>query len=275
MTAKEASKKVGRPKKDGEKSQYSIRAVERAAEVLSAFSVQQTELTLGEIAKSARLSKPTAFRILHTLEANRFVSYDQAISKYRLGSKLLELGGIALSSLTLRKAARPHLNRLNSATGATVLLGVIMDEHLVYVDKREGMSPIRVVSDIGWRREPHFGMLGRTMMAYMREEEVRALLARFPLLPHNRYTITDLDKFFGSLAEVRKNGVIIEVNEAIEGLWGVAAPVYDVTRKVIAAVGASLPVSEHSEQRVAGVVAAVREAARNISTELGYVSPTY
>lgn len=273
MPTTSAVRKVGRPKKDGDKSQYSIRAIDRAASVLAAFSIQQPELSLGEIAKSARLSKPTAFRILHTLEANRFVAYDQAISRYRLGSRLLELGGVALSSLTLRKAARPHINKLNAVTGATVLLGVIMDDHLVYVDKREGMSPIRVVSDIGWRREPHFGMLGRTMMAFMSDARVNELVAKFPLLSHNRYTISDPVRFRDSLAEVRKNGLIIEINEAIEGLWGVAAPVYDVTRKVIAAVGASLPVSEHTKQREAAVAAAVRECASEISTELGYVSP--
>jgi DNA-binding IclR family transcriptional regulator len=46
---------------------------------------------------------------------------------------------------------------------STVLLGILLDDQLVYIDKRESPGPIRIASDVGWRRSPHFGMLGVTL----------------------------------------------------------------------------------------------------------------
>ena len=83
----------GRPRKVEDGPKYSVRAVERAIAVLNAFSFDRAELSLVEIAKETGLSKPTAFRLLATLEQHRYVAVDPARARYRLGPKLLELGG--------------------------------------------------------------------------------------------------------------------------------------------------------------------------------------
>lgn len=92
---------------------YNIRAIERAILTLGCFSVEEPELSLGEIASKTSIPKPTVFRILSTLERHRYVESDRPTTKYRLGSEILALGGVALSSLSLRKAAGPQLDRLH------------------------------------------------------------------------------------------------------------------------------------------------------------------
>jgi DNA-binding IclR family transcriptional regulator len=198
---------------------------------------------------------------------------DPAAGRYRLGSKILQLGGVVFSSLTLRKVARPYLTELQAATGATILLGTLMDDELVYIDKRETAGPIRIVSDIGWRRSPHFGMLGTVLMAFQEEAEVDRLLEKSPLVEHTRFSITDRSEFLRRLREVRKNGHLIEVNEAIEGVWGIAAPIWGFDGRVVAAVGASLPLSEKSEEATDRVLAAVTRCAQGISRDMGHRSP--
>lgn len=267
------SERPGRPRKAAGDPKYSIRAVERAIAVLNVFSFDSTELSLVEITRKTGLSKPTVFRLLSTLEQHRYVASDPATARYRLGPKLLELGGVVFSSLTLRRAARSHLTRLQAETGATVLLGVLLDDQLVYVDKRETTGPLRIVSDIGWRRAPHFGMLGMTLLSSQTADEVDRLLAVSPLEPHTPHSLVDREAFLRRLGEVRRDGFVVEFDEAIEGIWGVAAPVWDSTGRVVAAVGAASPTSNRSEERVAAVVAAVKACAEDISRDLGHRAP--
>jgi len=261
------------PNTDG-KNQYSVRSVERALTILKAFSLESGELTLGEVARAASLSKPTAFRLLFTLEKERFVALDHATGRYCLGSKFLELGGIAISSLTLRKTARQFVNRLNEESGATILMGIFLENRLVYVDKRDGHGQIRIVSDIGWRRDIHFGMLGAVLLAHMDPKLVDELLTLSPLAHHTRHSIVNRKLFDARLLEIRRQGYCLEFNEAIEGVWGVASPVHDFTGRVVAAVGASLPLSEASDGKIAQMTLAVPKCAAAISQALGHHRPS-
>ncbi|GAB4278212.1 MAG: IclR family transcriptional regulator [Deferrisomatales bacterium] len=254
----------------GDVARYNIRAVERALCVLDAFSHDERELSLNRLTEKTGLSKPTVFRILATLEHHGYLTFDPDEGRYRLGSKFLELGGIVQSSLGLRGAARPHLDRLRSDTGLTVLLGTIVDDQLVYIDKREGEGPIRIVSDVGRRRSPHYGMLGTVLMAYLDEAEVDRLLEAYPLEAYTRYSLTDPAAFRARLEEVRRQGYLVEENEVIEGVWGVAAPVRGAEGRVVAAVGVALPLIEKSEARAREVADRVRACAEAISDALGF-----
>lgn len=150
---------------------------------------------------------------------------------------------------------------------STVLLGILLDDQLVYIDKRESPGPIRIASDVGWRHSPHFGMLGVTLMANLDDREVSRLLEESPLTAHTPRSITDEAAFRRRLEEVWQIGVTVEVDEAHLGIWGVAAPIYDARGQVIAALGSALPVSEHSEDREREVVARGREVQLPVPVE--------
>jgi len=108
------------------------------------------------------------------------------------------------------------------------------------------------------------------LMAFLDQGEARRLLRLFPLQRYTRFSITEEERFLERLGEVRSRGYIVEESEAIDGVWAVAAPVYDATRRVIAAVGAALPMPEKSASRLAEVVERVRACAASISADMGY-----
>lgn len=270
MTEQQAAKRPGRPRKESGDGQTGVRAITRALTVLGAFTPAAPEMTLAEIAKATAIPKATVFRILGTLQASSFLIYDQEAGRYRLGMKLLELGSLVLANLGLRKAAKPVLTELSRETGATVLMGVLMDDQLLYLDKRDGGGNIRVVSDIGWRRAPHFGMLGMVLMSGLPVSEVERLINKFPLVAHTRFTVTDINAFFTRLEGIRRNGYVFERDEAMEGVSGAAAPVRDYTGKVIAAVGVSLPAPQISEQVKNLMISAVTRGAGEISAAMGF-----
>lgn len=266
MTARRAT-----PQAEEDSNKYSIRAIARAIDVLNVFSRGKNRLSLDEITKETGLSKPTTFRILSTLQQYKYVVLDPVEGRYRLGSVFLALGAAALGSVSLRGIAKPYLTILRDELQTTVLVGTIMDDMLVYLDKVECDGPVRIAADIGLRRDPpNFGMLGMTLMAFLEDAEVQRLLGFSPLKAFTGKSIVDVGAYLDRLHEIRSQGYTVEFGEAIEGVWGIGAPVRNSNREVVAAVGAALPMSSISDARVKEVVAKTLRCAAAISTELGY-----
>lgn len=257
---------------DSLNSIYRVQALERALDILDCFSFQNRELTLSDVVYRTGLNKTTAKRLISNLTARGYLQQDPRSKTYQLGLRLFELGGIVFSSFSLRRAAALQMTNLQSETGATVLLGVRMEDRLVYLDKREGNGMIRIASDIGWHRPLHFGMLGMVLMAHLDPEEAGRILKQQPLEAHTPDSITDPDAFSLRLEQIRSQGYVLERGEAVEGAIGIAAPVRDYTRQVVAAVGIALPLGHANKNKDWNhTVALVKSACATISSELGYL----
>jgi IclR family transcriptional regulator, KDG regulon repressor len=251
---------------------YRVQSVERTLDILDCFSFQDREMTLSEVVRKTGLNKTTAKRLIANLANRGFLQQDPYTKRYQLGMRLFELGGIVFSSFSLRHAASSPMTRLQHETGATVLLGVVMDDQLVYVDKREGRGMIRISSDIGWRRPLHYGMLGMVLMAHLETSKVKKILKKAPLHAHTPFSLTAEEAFSIRLEQVRKQGYVLEREEAVEGVFGIAAPVRDYSRHVIAALGIAMPLTQsHARNEVNRLVALVTTACDAISHELGYL----
>lgn len=255
-----------------ENSIYRVQALERALDILDCFNFQNRELSLADLVYRTGLNKTTAKRLISNLTTRGYLQQDPQTRKYQLGMRLFELGGVVFSSFSLRRAAADPMAGLQNKTGATVLLGVRMEDQLVYIDKREGNGMIRISSDVGWRRPLHYGMLGMVLMASLESKEVDRILKKYPLEAHTPYSITDIDAFSLRLEEIRVQGYAIEKEEAVEGLVGIAAPIKDYSRQVVAALGLALPLGRRSlDDDLAEIVKSVKYTCDSISSELGYL----
>jgi DNA-binding IclR family transcriptional regulator len=251
---------------------YRIQSLERALDILECFSFQKRELSLSDIVQMTGLNKTTVKRITANLLSRGYLQLNPIGKQYKLGMRLFEFGGIIFSSLSLRESSIDPMNRLQKLTDATVLLGTEMDQQLVYIDKREGGGMIRVLSDIGWRRPLHYGMLGMTLMAYLDPRKTKQMLEETPLVAHTPYSITDRHAFSLRLEKIRNNGYVLEKEEAVEGIIGIAAPIRDYSRQVVAAVGIAVSTAQrHSERELNRLVDIVRKIADEISENLGYL----
>jgi len=250
---------------------YSIRAVQRAVAVLSCFSFERQRVTLGDFAQLTDLSKPTLFRILQTLERDRFVSYDEESHSYSLGMKILELGRVAFRSHNLNAVASRFLDALASKSRYPVGMAVMSDGEIVFVDQRKGTEHVQLFgTDIGKRRPPHFGVHGLVHMAYLPEEEVDRLLRKYPLVKLASGSITDLVLFRQKLREVREKGYGYEESGVVEGLIAVGAPIWNHRGTVIASVETVLPSALTNPEKKQRMIKLVLEAAKGISEGLGF-----
>ena len=256
----------------GSESIYTVQALMRALDILDCFNYQNRVLSLSDVVKRTGLNKTTAKRLMSNLAARGYLQQDPQSKSYQLGMRLFELGGIVFSSFSLRQAAAQPMNALQEETQATVLLGVKIENHLVYVDKREGRGMRRISSDIGWRRPLHYGMLGMVLMAYLAPKEARRIIQQFPLEGHTPLSITDDDAFNLRLGKIREKGYVLEKEEAVEGVMGVAAPVRDYARQVVAALGIALPMGQGSlNVELDQAIDLVKKACEDVSADLGYL----
>ena len=253
-------------------AKYKVQAVERALDILDCFSFQNREQSLSEIVICTGLNKTTVKRLISNLTTRGYLRRNPQTKKYQLGMRLFELGGIVFSSFSLRRAAAHPMIRLQNKTGATVLLGAEIDHQLVYIDKREGDGMIRIFSDIGWRRPLHYGMLGMILMASLDAADVQKVLSKHPLEAHTPYSITDDDAFSLRLEQIRNQGFILEKEEAVEGVFGIAAPIKDYSRRTVAALGVALPLGQRqANENIDRIVGLVKAACGTISSDLGYL----
>ncbi|OPY61259.1 MAG: HTH-type transcriptional regulator YiaJ [Syntrophorhabdaceae bacterium PtaU1.Bin034] len=184
--------------------------------------------------------------------------------------KLFELGSVVYASFSLRRVVSPYITQLQLKVAKTVFLGILQDDEVIYIDKREDpRSEILFASNIGTRRPPYFGMLGQVLMAFLPDIEVNRILLRKPLTASTRKSITDEDRFRERLRTIRKNGFLVEEGEAIDGITGISAPIRAIGGKVVAAIGVSLISSSEDENGKYGIIKEVVNTAHEISQRLG------
>jgi DNA-binding IclR family transcriptional regulator len=247
------------------------RSLERALQILCAFNAESHSFKLGELAHILDLPKATVSRLCSTLIKYDFLKYDLQLKQYGLGLKLFQLGSIIYASLSLRKAASSHLTRLQSKLGKTVFLGILQEDELVYIDKKENpRNPILFGSQIGTRRPPHFGMLGQVLMAHLKDNEVEKLLQKHPLKKFTKRSIANHEVFKKRLQKIREQGFHLDREEALDGITGVAAPIRDYTHRVIGAVGVGFISSSEDSKGVEKIIKEAVRTAKAISQDLGY-----
>jgi DNA-binding IclR family transcriptional regulator len=248
-----------------------IQVLVKAAAILSAFSTEEPTLSLPQLASRTKIPKTTAHRLLVNLSRLGFVAaHPQQENLYTLGPRLLELGGVALTTFDLRRALSPHLDELQRQVCHTVLVAILVDDHLLYVDRRKSDYSLAVTSQIGSRRPPNFGAIGQVMLAFLPDDETTRLLAAHRLVPLTPHTLTDPDAYRQVLSEVRRRGYAVEDSEVLEGVLGFAAPVFDQFGKVAAAIGVAAPKALVSEAQSRTIVRDLLAAAARASSDLGY-----
>jgi DNA-binding IclR family transcriptional regulator len=251
-------------------SKYRVQALERALDILECFSLQDRELNLSELVVKTGLNKTTTKRLTSNLVERGYLKKVD-IKNYQLGLRLFELGWVVHSSLNLRDVSSDYMNTIQKQTEATVLMGTIMEDQLALIDKREGRNFIRISADVGWRGPLHYGMLGMVLMAYLEPTDVKRILQKDKLKVYTPFSITDEDAFGLKLEHIRNQGYVIEKGEAVEGIVGIAAPIRDFSRHVIAALGIVLT-SDQAANGMNGYVDIVKKSSDKISRELGYLT---
>jgi DNA-binding IclR family transcriptional regulator len=245
-----------------------IQSVDRAAEILKALASGPRRLGVSQLADQLGLSRPTVHGLLQTLQAHGFVEQDSDSGKYQLGAGLLHLGNSYLDLNELRSRSLVHAERLAERTAAAVRVGVLHGGSVMIVHHVFRPDAGFQVLEVGSQLPAHASALGKAMLAYAPAELIDDLTGE-PLPRLTQRTLTPA-ALRAQLAEVREHGVARERDEAVLGESSVAAPITDHTGRAVGAIGVVGDTARLLPRGPAkATVAAVTEAARAISRELG------
>jgi len=259
---------VAAPKRT-ESGRYRIQAIERAVAILNAFSAEEPELGVTDLADRLDLHKSTVHRFLVNLEAAGLVERDRRTSRYRLGLRIFELGGLVLQQMNLWDEALPFLEGLVSDTGETGHLAVLDGGEAVYIERVEARRALRIPSAIGRGYPAHATSLGKVLLANLDRESAVALVEERGLHRCTPRTITDPDALWRELDKVCAEGYAVDDEEYEEGLRCIGAPIVGHTGQIVAALGIGGPVTRVTPERVDELAALVMAAATSLSRRMG------
>jgi IclR family KDG regulon transcriptional repressor len=209
-------------------------SIEKAAAILECFSPSEQYLTVESICKQLNQPRPTVYRILYTMEQLGLIHYNQNDATYCLGIKLIQYGGLVLDRISIKKAASSSLSALHHEIGSSVLLAIVEDQRLVYVDNRSQLDGIKYTSMIGRLRDPHYGALGKIILAYKEEDEINAILHKYPLIHYTQNSIVSNEVFLERMKTARQEGYYLDIEEVIPDIIAIGVPVFNRFNDAIA-----------------------------------------
>jgi IclR family acetate operon transcriptional repressor len=242
--------------------------VRRAVALLKAFSDEQPEWGLSDLARAVGLNKTTTYRLLMALENEGMVTRGNQSEAYRLGPAAITLGGRALRANGLRATAHGELVALAQATNETVTLEVLAGHQVLILDEVFGSHVLGNTQSLGTRWPAHATSTGKVLLAHAPPAELDAVLAA-GLVSLTPQTLNNAEALRTTLDRVRAEGHAVAVEELEAGFVAVAAPVRNVTRAVVAAISVGGPSVRLPPDRLPALAEQVRAAAERISRRLG------
>jgi IclR family transcriptional regulator, acetate operon repressor len=258
-----------RPSNSGAKAdRHSIQSVDRALYLLETIAEVGGEATLTDLATRTGLNISTCHHLLATLIKRGFAAKVQGRRLYALGPRILYLSHACLQ-VDLPRRAEPYLEAVNRVTGETVHLAGLQGDSVVTLAVREARHAVRVdTGKIGKVDAPHATSVGKAMMAWLPEDEIRRIVGQ-SMKRFTDHTITEFPEFLEALRHVRRNGYAIDREEFLPGVICVGAAIRDQAGTVIGAISASTPTMRATEEHIALMRDEIGAATRALSAEFG------
>ncbi len=243
----------------------SVQVIERMMSLIDALARERDPVSLKHLSLSTGLHPSTAHRILNDMVIARFVDRTEP-GQYRLGMRLLELGNIVRSRISVREAALEPMRALHKSTGQTVNLSVRQGDEIIYVERAYNeFSGVQVVRAIGGRAPLHLTSVGKLFLATDDPRQVRSYAMRTGLVGHTRSSITQLDRLEQELKQVRQRGYSRDNEELEVGVRCIAAAIRDDDGKLIAGLSLTAPADRMNDAWIGDLT----DTAEKISAAIG------
>jgi DNA-binding IclR family transcriptional regulator len=251
-------------------------AMHRTFQILRALGEQQREggVRVTYLAKKLGLTQATTHRLLQGLMQEGMVEQDGQNKLYRLSLDLFSLAAQAGTVNDLRSLARPALLRLNASLSDTVLLLVRSGFDAVCLDRVEGEYPIRTFTgDVGGRVALGVGQGSLVILAHLPQAEQEEVL-RYNLPRIRHYNVYDEVYLRTEVKKALELGYSAKTSGLLEGMAGIAVPVFDRNKNVVAALSVGTHVNRLNDERLPIVRDLLMREALQLSSQVNPFDPT-
>jgi DNA-binding IclR family transcriptional regulator len=240
-----------------------VRAVDRAIDILQCFTAEKPAMSVIEIQKRIGLSRPTLYRLLHTLAARDLIRAEGDPQRFMLAHGVMQLSHVWLNGLEVVAVARPILEGLRDLTGETAALFRLQQDRGICILECESRHVLSISRGVGHSLRIDQGSTGKAMLAFMDPQRQAEVLSDMPVNAKRTRLVEALEA-------ARSNGYATSRGEIFVGAVAVSAPYFDHRGSVVGSVGLYGPNARISEEKILEYSRLVREAGRNISVRLGF-----
>jgi DNA-binding IclR family transcriptional regulator len=241
--------------------------LDRALRILEYLAHHQEGSALKPLCEHLKMPMSSAHDLMSSLvELDAVRLLDQ--KTYVLGPRSLVMALSIVDSVDLRQLSRPFLLQLCESVNENTYLAVRSGNTVTYADRYEAGQNLSVVMKLGGDRPLHGSSIGKLFAAFNGDLQERVLTS--PELEQlTPFTLTDRERLAGELAVIRDRGYSVSDGESVEGIIGLATPIFDSHGAVNAAVHISAPRGRLSADRLPVVVTEMLRTGAAISEQLG------
>ena len=219
-----------------------VEALARGLSVIRAFEAGHEPMTLVEIAAATGLPRPTARRMLLTLESLGYVRTVK--NAFTLTPRVLELGFTYVQASGLWGVARPHMERLVEKTHESSSIAQLDGSDIVYVARVAVPKIIALAVEVGTRFPAAETSLGKVIMSGMTAEELDQVLAQPSRSGVTPRVVVDRTELDAALADIRVKGWALTDGQLAAGIRSIAAPLRNRDGRVVAALNVTVNAAE-------------------------------
>ncbi len=251
-------------------NKYTIPMLEKGFEVIELLSAYPKGVSMQHIINQLNQPKTSVYRLLNSLMQMGYIHKNEDSSSYFLSKKLLRIGLAALGETNIVERALPHMQKLRDSIRESIMLGVMMHNRIVLLEQVLGSHSFTFLLRPGTSFNMHASAPGKLFIAYALPEEQETLLTTLNYEVYNKRTIASAERMRKEVKEVLKSGYAVDLEEEMDGVHCLAAPVFNQFGNIVAALWTSGPSGRLTRKDFPAVATEIIAAANQISTELGY-----
>ena len=242
----------------------SVRAVDRAIDILQCFSPDKPSMSVLDIQERVpTLSRPTLYRLLQTLAARGLVRSSGDPQRFSLDYGVGQLANNWMAGIDPLAAGQPILQHLREQTDETAALFILRGDQRLCVLEMAAPHFLKISRGVGETEHISRGASGKAILAFMSSEQVEPILRAVP-------KGIDRKQLLQSLDSIRAEGFAVSRAEVFAGAIAIAAPYFDHTRKVIGSIGVFGPQARLDQSWEKNAIRSVIRSASELSSALGY-----
>ena len=247
-----------------------VQSIDRIFLIIELLSTHPRGISLTEICTATALPKGTVSRMLSALISHGYAVQEIDTKRYRLTMRMFEIGSRVAGSANILSVARPYLESLSNVSGEAVHLVSRVNDEVVYLYKEEASNSIvRMSSFVGLRNPMYCTGVGKSILAFLPDDEIRSIWQRTTPVRFTPKTITTLSGLEEEILRIRQRGYAIDDEEHEAGVRCIAAPILNFSGNPVAAISLSAPAVRLNDAEIEKYAPMVMEAASNISRYFG------
>ncbi|MEO6821868.1 MAG: IclR family transcriptional regulator [Candidatus Nanopelagicales bacterium] len=247
-----------------------VPAASRALDILELF-LQAPLLSAADIVNRLGLPRTTVHELVTTLVDRRYlVRVPGQPVRYRVGVRLFQLGSVYAEELELSREAQDVATDVSAACDETVHVAVLEGADVMYIARIESTQPVRMFSAVGRRMPARCTGVGKVLLSGVSGPVLDALYPKgSPLTAMTPNSIVSHARLRAQLKEIAHRGLAYDDAESNADVQCVAAPIYDRSRAMVAAMSISVPTMRWDDVRRDQLSELVLAGARELSERLG------